>query len=303
MILLIAMSTRLNIIGGNTTTNKEYYRKISPKIAAIMNLGATGKTSPTVMGLKLQGTEIYATNESHDIVVTSTKNTIFAVSENGKSDIRANTALALEANDFSSVYTLEVAGTEIPANADLNNYTTPGAYYSNNSEITQSLGNCPLTQNGFKLIVEYSQASNRIIQTIKSNDRVNSKSYVRTYVDFWGDWLKDVKEHILYSNTSGTTGNITLSKSIDLFDEVEIFYTVANYNKSIKIPVRTTSLNTTLDCVYVGTSNMVIGSQDCTLSGTTLTRGNSAGKNINLSDNSITNNTTLSFTIYKVIGY
>jgi beta-lactamase superfamily II metal-dependent hydrolase len=290
--------------GTNANVYKDYYLKLKPKVAMLMNTGTTNRNNPMQVGLKLLGTEVYASNESHDVVVTSTKDGINTVSDKGRASFRANIGKALEVNDFASVYTLEVFGTEIPQNADLNEYTTPGIYYSNNSTITQSLSNCPVTSGGFKLIVEYNQASNRIVHTIKVNDGTRSLSYVRTYVDSWGEWAKVQKAVILYDSASGsTTGNVTLSKAISNFDEIEILYSVANYRKSVKIPVTGASVNTTLDCIYVGTSNMVVGSQDCTLSGTTITRGNMAGKNINLSDNTITDNSSLTFTIYKVIGY
>jgi hypothetical protein len=119
----------------------------------------------------------------------------------------------------------------------------------------------------------------------------------------WEEISNKYKPAILYENTSGSTANVTLSETIANYSEIEIMYSVASYHKSVRIPIRATSLNVILDGSYVGSQNMVIGSQVCVLSGTTLTRGNSAGKNINLSTNAITNNANLNFYIYKVVGY
>ena len=108
---------------------------------------------------------------------------------------------------------------------------------------------------------------------------------------------------VIYENTNGTTGDVVLSKSITIFDEIEILYAMGSQNKSVKIPVRDSSLQSSLECIYNGTQNMVIGTQNITISGTSITRGSSAGKNINLTDNTITTNSNLTFKIYKVIGY
>lgn len=289
--------------GTNANVNKEYYLKLKPKVAVLMNTGTTNRNNPMQVGLKLLGTEVYASNESHDVVVLSSGNSIYTKSEKGRSDFKANIGKALEINDFTPVYTLGVFGTEIPQGADLNDYTTPGIYYSNNTTITQSLSNCPVASGGFKLIVEYNQATNRIIQTIKVNDQGKSLCYIRTYVDSWGNWVKDIKGLVIYDNANGTTGDVVLSKSITIFDEIEILYAMGSQMKSVKIPIISSSLQSSLECMYNGTQNMVIGTQNITISGTSITRGTSAGKNVNLSTNAITNNSTLTFTIYKVIGY
>ena len=287
--------------GGNATVNKKFYQKISPKIAIIMNTGTTNKNNPMQVGLKLRGTEIYTSNESHDIVVKSTKDGIFTVSDNGRSDFKANIGRALEINDFTSVYTLEVFGKEIKEGDNLDDYTIAGVFYSNNSEITQSLSNCPVTRNGFKLIVEYSQATNRIIQTIKCNDRASSKSYVRTNVDQWGAWNKVIKEQTLFESSEGTNEDITLSKPYTVFDEIEIFYSVAGYNKSVKVPVRvTTNLRAILDFMYAGTQNIVTGTETITFNGSTLKRGTVAAKNINIANNTISTNSNIEILIHKV---
>ena len=108
------------------------------------------------------------------------------------------------------------------------------------------------------MIVEHTQATFRTIQTIKTNDRVRSREYVRTYVDEWGDWLKVTKERILYDDESGTTGDVTLAKPVSAFEEIEIFYKITGNNKSVRIPVKSDTPKAILDFIYAGTSNIVI---------------------------------------------
>lgn len=200
-------------------------------------------------------------------------------------------------------YNLE-QGQILTNETDLNTLTTIGSYYSNSATITNSLVNCPIKDAGFKLIVEYTTASNRIVQTIKVNNASTSATYIRTYTGSWGEWIKTSNGAELYSIDTGSTSNITLNKNISVYSEIEIIYDVSGYKKSVKLKTDgNSSIRGVLDCIYVGSQNMVIGSQVITLSGTTLTRGNSAGKNINLNTNAITDNSNLTFTIYKVVGY
>ena len=229
-------------------------------------------------------------------------NTTTPLNATNMNAIQTNAETAINAID-----TIGLHGTYLEENDDLNNLTTAGVYYAGSSNIAATLSNTPVTTAAFKLIVECLARNDRLVQTIKVNDATSSKVYYsRTYQGSWGAWQKVNIGEVLYYNAAGsTTGNVTLSKTINNFDEIEIMYGVAGYHKSVKIPVRLTAsnLNVTLDGMYVGSQNMVIGSQVCALLGTTLTRGNSAGKNINLSTNAITNNDTLTFAIYKVIGY
>ena len=289
---------------GNEEVNSEFYNKCSPKIAVIMSTGATGRNSQMINGLQLFGTEIYSSNVSQDVVVTSTTNYLYVESTKGKHVFNGNILTANKMNNFANVYSLSNDGVFIENGTDLNNLTTPGIYYCNNSADAQTLINSPI-QAGFKLIVEYNQATSRIIQTIKVNNSAHSTSFVRTYVDVWGAWNKVIKEQVLYENTSGSSsGNITLSKPIDVFDELEIFYSVAGYNKSVRVPVRvTTNLRAILDFMYAGSQNIVTGTEVVTLNSTSLTRGTVQAKNINISSNAITANTSIAILIHKVVAY
>ena len=54
--------------------------------------------------------------------------------------------------NFSDIFMLSI-GTEIPANADLDTYKTPGTYYAQDSTRAKTLSNCPYTSSNFKLVV------------------------------------------------------------------------------------------------------------------------------------------------------
>lgn len=82
-------------------------------------------------------------------------------------------------------------GESIPSNSNLNNYTTPGRYYTGSGTVTQTLTNIPAdVTTGIVLIVEAGTASNYIRQRIYPNlnllryyERLNSGGT-------WGDWYQ-----------------------------------------------------------------------------------------------------------------
>ena len=241
--------------------------------------------------------------ESKDIIVTSTTNFLYVESTKGKATFRNNILKGLEMNNFANVYALDNDGIFIENGTDLNDLTTPGIYYCNNSADAGTLINCPI-QAGFKLIVEHTQSTLRTIQTIKVNNSANSTSFVRTFVDTWGAWNKVIKEQALFESSEGTAEDITLSKPYTVFDDIGIYYSVAGNNKFVKVPVRVLSnLRGILDFIYAGSQNIVMGSEIVTLNRTTLTRGTVQAKNINISTNAITANSSISILIHKVVGY
>lgn len=69
------------------------------------------------------------------------------------------------------------SGTEIPANADINNYKTPGKYYSPDTARTSTLKNCPAGA-GFTLDI-LTQSTNWIFEIIIQNSNNTNLIYVR----------------------------------------------------------------------------------------------------------------------------
>ncbi len=90
----------------------------------------------------------------------------------------------------SKFSTLDVNGTQISSGDDLDNYTTAGVYYSIAAQISASLINTPITDSGFKLIVEYFETESRIMQTIRAKNGSTSAIWVRTNTGSWGKWKK-----------------------------------------------------------------------------------------------------------------
>ena len=85
--------------------------------------------------------------------------------------------------NVDSATTLKI--TQISANADLNNYTTAGEYYSGNSTRTATLSHCPHSGSGFNMRV-YSYGSYPI-QLILAN---GGKMYQRIRTSSgWGSWF------------------------------------------------------------------------------------------------------------------
>lgn len=80
----------------------------------------------------------------------------------------------------------------IPANADLNNYITPGMYYCDVDATVESVQNCPTTH-AFSLFVEIGAAS-EVVQTLKTwhdGNGYKTTVYVRSKYPEWGaGWQK-----------------------------------------------------------------------------------------------------------------
>lgn len=77
-------------------------------------------------------------------------------------------------------------GTRIPANSDLNNYMTAGAYFAGTAADAQTLTNCP-TSASFRLEVKYTANSNRLIQVMYANGSA-ANIFIRAYTGSWNGW-------------------------------------------------------------------------------------------------------------------
>lgn len=105
--------------------------------------------------------------------------------------------------------------TEIPANANLNTYTTAGVYQCNLTATARTMSNLPYTGNdrlAFKLIVMKIRNSNNLIQWYIPYDNlytwVGSKIAYRTTDDdgsSWRDWVIVARYHDIVHQYLGTT--------------------------------------------------------------------------------------------------
>lgn len=119
---------------------------------------------------------------------------IYKEVESGKCAYRYYTGSSwLDYTYFSDDATL-FAGTDIQSGDDLNDYTKPGIYYSQDSTITSSLSNMPeFFASGFSLDVKYLGSSSNLIQiiTYTSSNGVGSVIYTRRRSNsLWADWYK-----------------------------------------------------------------------------------------------------------------
>ena len=69
-------------------------------------------------------------------------------------------------SEIGNPFRLDRTDNLIPMNADLNNYTTPGTYYSGGSTYSASYSNCPHTSSGFKMIVMETTSNQYVYQII-----------------------------------------------------------------------------------------------------------------------------------------
>ncbi|MBO7452125.1 MAG: hypothetical protein J6U54_17490 [Clostridiales bacterium] len=81
-------------------------------------------------------------------------------------------------------------GLTIPANADLNSYTTPGVYNSlDGTKVTNTLSNCPITTYGFRLeVVSTISDSSYAKQILIPNDDTGSHYVRRKRSSDWSAW-------------------------------------------------------------------------------------------------------------------
>ena len=70
--------------------------------------------------------------------------------------------------DMKNYYNLLMPEILIPNSSDLNDYTTPGQYYTPSASASQTIQNTPYKTTGFKLIVENLSSTQHVLQTMKA---------------------------------------------------------------------------------------------------------------------------------------
>ena len=93
----------------------------------------------------------------------------------------------------SKSYSLR-GGTSIPANSDLNNYTTPGNYYCSSSNATPTLINAPFKNSAFVLKVLMGNGINYPTQVYE--ELITGKKAYRCYASEQGGW----KDYVYFSD-------------------------------------------------------------------------------------------------------
>lgn len=112
---------------------------------------------------------------------------------------------------------------------DLNNVLIPNTYTGANIS-HYNYANCPVTSGTFTLIVESCGEDGQIRQTYISCSKYKPERYVRFYYQSeWGNWFwAGTEEYVLYENTAGSNGTITLAASLANYRYVEIYFTDNN---------------------------------------------------------------------------
>ena len=81
-------------------------------------------------------------------------------------------------------------GTEIPADADLNDYLDAGAYYSPSSTRTATLKNRPWTGSGFKLVVYSISGTSKMQMCMPMSNSAHSIFIRCRTTSGWRDWYE-----------------------------------------------------------------------------------------------------------------
>ena len=123
------------------------------------------------------------------------------------------------------------AGFEFPIlrqYTDLNSLTTPNFYIGENVASYQYI-NCPITGGTFYLEI-VGAGINSVRQSITTCSKEASVTYERFYHDgSWGPW-RDVYhgQEVLYNNSAGNAGTVSLGKSAKNFAFIDIYFTDNN---------------------------------------------------------------------------
>lgn len=163
----------------------------------------------------------------------------------------------------------------LPYGTDLNEVMIPNTYAGGHVG-PEKYKNCPAPNGTFLLKVETSGDEDEIMQTFFWCHKTTPKTFVRFYYNGeWGDWIRtDNTEDVLYENTSGTDGNVTLSASAAGFRYLDIYYTDNNGRGGGHARVfNPNGKYVHLGLQETGESTIFLRQTVYTISGTTITRG------------------------------
>ncbi|MDE6500812.1 MAG: pyocin knob domain-containing protein [Ruminococcus sp.] len=82
-------------------------------------------------------------------------------------------------------------GNRINSGDDLDSYSTPGIYYSNNASLSGTLVNTPYKTGGFRLEVSRISTSSGFLQKLYPNSKILGVFFIRWYTDnAMGEWFR-----------------------------------------------------------------------------------------------------------------
>ena len=117
--------------------------------------------------------------------------------------------------NVGTTFNLDRTDRAIPMNADLNNYTTAGTYYSGGSTYSASYSNCPHTSSGFKMVVMATTSNQYVYQIIYV---YTGQMYVRGInLGTSGTPTYRAWKHFAYDNYGTcSTGATTVAKTVSI---------------------------------------------------------------------------------------
>lgn len=119
----------------------------------------------------------------------------------------------------------------------------------------------------------------------------------------WSGWGRIYTHDILYDNSSGTTGTVTLSENASDYDYLEIYYTNNGQQRSMKVASPNGKVVMLDNWVYEeSTTYLFTRINKITISGTTITRNLTRGCAVNGAEATFTNEYS-TFAITKVVAY
>ena len=245
----------------NYDSNIDYLNQLNPSIAVICNcnyLTPTTYTHNTYYTLKQKGASIYNTSDSGNITIKSINNKLISSAE-------------IKSPIYNVNYNLYEGKPLLPGD-DLDNFITPGIYYSENGSNTKQLLNQPNVGAGFKLIVEKVSVLDRTIkQTIlSSNNPFCSMFYRQKLEGVWQPWLtqyfsvtkfkKLENSDFHYNVTLNDTNNINRARILNKICEVSLDFTaneqITSYTNILTLPVELFDTENT-SFVLAGSDNLL----------------------------------------------
>lgn len=138
-----------------------------------------------------------------------------------------STNTPINASNLNKMQTDLQYGTIIQEGQDLNEITEVGLYHSENAGITNSLINCPITGNGFRLEVITINIPNRLLQIISVNAK--DEIWIRRLNTLIanennGEWVKLVNNTDIFPQIYGTGNVIKSGENLNNFTKIGNYY-------------------------------------------------------------------------------
>ena len=203
----------------------------------------------------------------------SSKNFIIDIKAQGKGAAVGKTAELEDVFDigFQTRFFGGILPPVLEPDTDLNDVRTPNTYVGANIS-DNNYTNCPAADGTFTLIVESCGEEGQVRQTYINCSKYKPQRFVRFYYgSTWCDWLwAGTEEYVLYSNDSGSNGEITLNANVGHYRYIEIYFTDNNGKSGGYTKVYSPQGKTVCLHIQEGSSTIYSRQTMYTMSGTTM---------------------------------